>query len=74
MKMFVACVALSLLTCVGCSSTSAPKAELGDIVHKTVTCADPVQCKLEMRNKCEKGGVIHKISPALHVEYSCNDS
>jgi hypothetical protein len=53
----------------GCSTV---KGGSGIVSQQVVACVDPEQCKKVMARDCKKGGIIHRIAPAIAVQYSCN--
>lgn len=44
---------------------------VGQVAHQLVYCEEPAKCKAAAVQACPEGGTIHRISPALAVEFSC---
>jgi hypothetical protein len=53
----------------GCSAHK----KLGRIVPDSVVCVTQEDCKTSLAKACDNGGAIHRVLPALVIEYTCND-
>jgi hypothetical protein len=64
LMIFVLAISLS-----GCSLK---RAITGEVVKKKLVCVDQLGCQTALAKDCPKGGKLHRVVPAVVVEYSCN--
>jgi hypothetical protein len=55
-----------------CSCSTKVKGGSGIVSQQVVACVNPEQCQKIMARDCKKGGIIHRVAPAIAVQYSCN--
>lgn len=46
----------------------------GAVARQVVFCTNPEECKQKLSADCPNGGVIHRGTPALQLEYSCHNN
>ena len=68
MRMYLMIFAL-VMSLSGCSLK---RAITGEIVRKHLVCVDQLGCQTALAKDCPKGGKLHRVVPAIVVEYSCN--
>lgn len=61
-----------VITSTFCGCATKVKGGAGIVSQQVVACVDPEQCKKVMARDCKKGGIIHRVAPAIAVQYSCN--
>lgn len=61
-------IILCLIIASGCSAKTF---SVGEVSHQVVSCTNTDDCKTKMNKTCPEGGVLHKVSPSITVEYSC---
>lgn len=68
MKMYLM-IFILMLSLSGCSLK---RAITGEVVRKQLACVDQVGCQTALAKDCPRGGKLHRVVPAVVVEYSCN--